>query len=75
MKILRRGKKKEGKQMRRWIVTHYVCEYFEVIASSRQEAIDNTEDPYSAIIKRETAVLSEDQKGFESKVSSPLAHG
>jgi hypothetical protein len=59
------------KPMQRWIVTRFVREYFEVIAPSRQEAIDNAEDPYSAIIKRETAVLSKDQNGlepYESKV-------
>ena len=39
-----------------WEVKRVVVEYYQVEAETRQEAKDNTEDPYSIEVRSETAV-------------------
>lgn len=43
-------------QIKRWIITRYVVEKFEIYAKTRKEAMENVDDPYSIMVTKETCI-------------------
>ena len=41
---------------KRWIITRHVIEKFEIYAKTRKEAMENVDDPYSVMIRKETCI-------------------
>lgn len=57
------GKRMNGKEVnKRWIITRYIIEEFEIYAKNRKEAVENVDDPYSITVRKETCILQKDQK-------------
>lgn len=52
----------DRQQLRRWLVTRTVKEYYSVVAATRKEALDNASDPHKVIIKSEKAELEKLKK-------------